>query len=193
MARPKAFDEETALDAAAQVFWSQGFDGTSMSDLETSMQMGRQSIYNAFGDKRALFLRALERYTAWNRGQLAVTLLAPNAGLRTLREYLRSMVERSTEPDVRRGCLVVNSIAEVGDEDTSIAQGCQANEGLVLGAFEHVLSNAVATGELAHDFDVRANARLLVAVTYGASILAKGGGSFDEIWASYQELLDRWT
>ena len=70
MARPKAFDETTALDAAAQLFWSQGYDGTSMADLEGAMEMGRQSIYNAFGDKRALFIEALGLFSQRTRAML---------------------------------------------------------------------------------------------------------------------------
>src|SRR5260370_41403289 len=60
--RPRSYDPETALDSAAQLFWAKGFADTSLDDLSAAMGMGRPSIYNAFGDKEALFLRALERY-----------------------------------------------------------------------------------------------------------------------------------
>src|SRR6202035_971093 len=60
--RPRAYDPEVALDSAAQIFWEHGFDDATLDDLSTAMGMGRPSIYNAFGDKEALFLRALERF-----------------------------------------------------------------------------------------------------------------------------------
>lgn len=65
MGRPKAFDEDAVLDRAAELFWTQGYEATSISDLEERLGVGRQSLYDTFGDKRRLFLRAIERYTEW--------------------------------------------------------------------------------------------------------------------------------
>lgn len=191
MARPKAFDEDTALDAAAELFWSQGYDGTSMADLETAMEMGRQSIYNAFGDKRALFLKALERYTKWNRQRLAESLLAPEAGLHAIRVYFDSMVDFATVEGPRRGCLVANSILEIGASDEGIAHSCAANQNLMLRGFENALKNAARTGELPASLDVSATARLLLSQTYGMSVLSKAGMSTEDLAGSVHELLAR--
>ena len=62
MARLKAFDEEAALDAAVDCFWSRGYEATSVRDLADGMRIGGASLYNAYGDKRALFRKSLERY-----------------------------------------------------------------------------------------------------------------------------------
>ena len=62
MARPKAFDVERALDRAVEVFWTRGYEATSLCDLLEHMEIGRQSLYDTFGDKHGLFLAALERY-----------------------------------------------------------------------------------------------------------------------------------
>lgn len=191
MARPKAFDEDTVLDAAAQLFWSQGYDGTSIADLEASMEMGRQSIYNAFGDKRDLFLKALKRYARWNRERLTHSLLDPEAGLQTIHDYFENMVDFVASTDQRRGCLVTNSIVELGDSDADISRGCEENQRMVVSGFEHALRNAVQNGELPGSLDIPATARMLLSQTYGMSVLSKAGMSREELASGARELLAR--
>ena len=70
MARTKAFDTEEVLDRALRVFWRNGYEGTSMQDLVDGMQINRASIYDTFGNKEALYLRALQRYQNQNQDQL---------------------------------------------------------------------------------------------------------------------------
>ncbi|MEM7414898.1 MAG: TetR/AcrR family transcriptional regulator [Gemmatimonadota bacterium] len=180
MARPKAYDEDTALEAAAELFWSRGYEAASMADLESAMQMGRQSIYNAFGDKRSLFMKALDRYIRTNRERIADSLLAPEADLTTIREHFESMVEYWTTGP-RRGCLVANSILEVGEEDQGIAASCQFNQQTVLDGFENALQNAVSTGQIPAGTDVEGTARMLVAQVYGMTVLVKGGATKEEL------------
>ena len=79
MSRTKTFDEEKTLDRAVELFWSQGFDATSIADLEKHLGLGRQSLYNTYGDKRTLFLRAIQRYAETNRREAVAPLLAANA------------------------------------------------------------------------------------------------------------------
>jgi TetR/AcrR family transcriptional repressor of nem operon len=191
MARPKTFDEDTALDAAAQLFWGQGYDATSICDLEAAMGIGRQSIYNAFGDKREIFLKALDHYVAANKDRVTNGLLAPGAGLEAIRVHLREMVDFLAGPGPRRGCLVANSILELGTGDQAIARRCKASQGSVLSGFEHALSNAVAAGDLPPDLDVSATARMLMAQTYGMAVLSKSGTSRAALSAGAEELLDR--
>ena len=191
MARPKAFDEDTVLEAAAQLFWSQGYDSTSMAELETSMEMGRQSIYNAFGDKRELFLKALERYTRANKARLEGSLLAQGAGLKAIHGYFENLVEFVTGDGPRRGCLVANSILELGESDPGVSKRCQMNQAQVLRGFEHALANAVKDGDLTASLDVSATARMLMSQTYGLSVMSKAGTPREELASSVRELLTR--
>ena len=78
MARPKSFDEEAVLDQAVQLFWERGYEGTSLADLEAHLGLGRQSLYNSFGDKHALFLKALDRYRRDIGGAALAQLNAPD-------------------------------------------------------------------------------------------------------------------
>lgn len=189
MARPKAYDEDTALEAAAELFWSRGYEAASMAELESAMEMGRQSIYNAFGDKRSLFLKALDRYIRANQEQLADSLLASDADFTTIRHHFDSMVDFWTMGP-RRGCLVANSIVEVGDEDPGIAASCQSNQETVLRGFENALRNAASKGQIPPATGVEATARLLVAQVYGMTLLVKGGATKGELRESVGALLN---
>lgn len=191
MARPKAFDEDTALEAAAQLFWSQGYDATSIADLEAGMGMGRQSIYNAFGDKHALFLKALERYSDQNKVRLKASLMAPAAGLQTIRDYFFGMLDFVDCGGPRRGCLVTNSILEIGPGDEAVAEQCRANQDTVLAGFEHALGNAVRSGELPNSLDIQGTARMLMAQTYGLSVLAKTDMPRAELESTVRSFLER--
>lgn len=191
MARPRSYDETTALDAAAQLFWSKGYDGTSMSDLEVGMEMGRQSIYNAFGDKHELFVKSLTHYRQSAPGRLSASLMAEGAGWEAIEAYFEAMVDFLTPAGQRRGCLVTNAIVEVGDADEVVSTNCQANQAEVLTGFEHALRNAMNAGELGKSLKVEATARLLMAQTYGVTVLSKNGATRAELSGVVETLLSR--
>jgi AcrR family transcriptional regulator len=116
MGRPRTFDTDEALDAALGVFWRHGFEGASLARLEKATGLSRSSLYQAFGDKEALFDKALGRYrTMWMNPQLAA-LEQPDAGPSELRAYFRTLAAglRADPALARRGCLFVNSMAELG-------------------------------------------------------------------------------
>src|ERR1700759_5397035 len=97
LGRPRSFDELEALERATQVFWSKGYDGVTIDDLVAAMGVGRPSLYSVFGDKRAIFLRALKGYAAAKGDRAAKALLAPPALRNALRRFLRHAVESATE------------------------------------------------------------------------------------------------
>src|ERR1700744_4715154 len=94
MARPRQFDEETALDAALQLFWQKGYVNTSVDDLLTAMGVNRWSMYNTFGDKEALFLKALERYARMWRGQIAQLVTSEPSPRARARRLLDALFEQ---------------------------------------------------------------------------------------------------
>src|SRR5919199_5772684 len=106
MARPKSFDQDAVLDQAAQLFRERGYEGTSMADLETYLGLGRQSLYNTFGDKHKLFLKALDRYRKEVSDAALVELTAPDAGLEAIRAFFHAAVEAHTARGPRLGCLL---------------------------------------------------------------------------------------
>src|SRR5713101_4688267 len=90
MPRPTSFDEDAVLDQAVQLFWERGYEGTSLADLETHIGLGRQSLYNAFGDKQTLFLKALERYQRAVMEKVLAHLNASGAGLDAIRAFFKA-------------------------------------------------------------------------------------------------------
>ena len=191
MSRTKTFDEEETLDRAVELFWSQGFDATSIADLEKHLGLGRQSLYNTYGDKRNLFLRAMQRYTERNRSEAVAPLLASDASLDAIRLHFEGLVGFLTPSGPRRACLVTNSILELGERDVDVAKRCSANQRAVRGGFEHALKNAVKLGELPEDFDVETWSGLLMTQVYGMAVMAKSGASAQELKRSADLLLDR--
>src|SRR6185312_856599 len=87
MARPKSFDENAVLDQAVELFRARGYEGTSLAELESHLGLGRQSLYNTFGDKQALFIKALDRYRRATGAAMADGLNLPDAGLEAIRDY----------------------------------------------------------------------------------------------------------
>src|SRR5271168_2171201 len=105
--RPRSFDEREALEKAAQVFWSKGYDGVTIDDLVAGMGVGRPSLYAVFGDKRTLFLRVLKDYAEKKGARAAKALLSPRALRDSLAGFLRHAVESATKKGCARGCLFV--------------------------------------------------------------------------------------
>lgn len=191
MSRPKGFDQDAVLDRAVELFWARGYSGTSIADLENHLHVGRQSLYDTFGDKRALFLKALERYSRWHADQLVEILKAPDSGLDAVRAYFQTTVEFLTPPGQRKACLVANSILEIGQSDAEVSSRCLRNQAMVTDGFRYALNRAVDRGELAREFDVEAGATMLMAQVYGLALLAKGGTTRQELLTAVALLLSR--
>ena len=190
MARPKTFDDDAVLDAALQLFWARGYDAVSVADLEAELGVGRQSLYNAFGDKRALFHRAVERYVRQG-GAMRERTLRPERGLAGLRAYFRMMAEFLAGEGSGRGCLLTNAVAREAADDVTVDAHCRRNEAELLAGFRAALAVGQARGEVAAGLPLDAAARALVSHTYGLSVLAAGGASRADLAASSDWLLDR--
>jgi TetR/AcrR family transcriptional regulator, transcriptional repressor for nem operon len=189
MPRPKSFNEDAVLDQAVQLFWERGYDGTSLADLEMHLGLGRQSLYNAFGDKQALFLKALERYQRGVAGGALAQLNAPGAGLAAIRAFFQASVEALTTPGPRRACLVTSTILERGAQDPDALVSCNHARAALERVFRRALAQAKRQGELAEDLDVETTATLLVVQHYGLNVLAKTGATEAELQGAVEALL----
>lgn len=175
MARPKAFDETVALEAAMGCFWEHGYAATSVRDLTDRMGIAGPSLYNAFGDKRALFVRALEHYCDVLTRERIDRLEATSAPENRIPQFFGEIVDRSCEDAQRRGCFLINSAIEVAPHDPELAEIVNAHLGEVRAFFQRSLAKALNARKLSASIDVEASANHLMAVLLGIRVLARTG------------------
>lgn len=154
------------------LFWSRGYEATGMSALCEQMGLGRQSVYNTFGDKESLFAEALTHYGRTMLQPMVAMLDAPGSGLANVEAVLTMWSERAQSHSYQ-GCLMANSIAEFGMKEPKIAQALASMLAEMEAAFYRALKRAEEDGELPAGRDPRALARLLTTVGQGLSAIGK--------------------
>lgn len=173
MARPREFDESAAIEAAMECFWRRGYEATSLRDLTASMGLAAPSLYNAFGDKQALFSRALDRYlerTTRDRLRRLEQSLAPKAALH---RFFDEIVEHSINDRRRKGCFLVNSALEVAPHDAACRAVIAEQFAAIEAFFERCIAGAQADGTVSSAVDAGATARLLLGILLGVRVLAR--------------------
>ena len=173
MARPKEFDLDVVLDRAMQVFWSRGYEATSIRHLVARMGIQRGSLYATFGDKRALFFAAIDHYDRVVTERLLATLEEGGSGKEAIRRFFQLKVELSLEPGRPRGCLVTNSTAELASRDRGTARRVGAVLAKIEAAFRRAVVRAQKAGEISPARNPRALARFLTSSAQGLSVMAK--------------------
>jgi TetR/AcrR family transcriptional regulator, transcriptional repressor for nem operon len=183
MARTKVFDPAVALDAAMRVFWEQGYEATSTDDLLRAMGIGRQSMYDTFGDKKQLYLAVLAHYTDTGGAALRRLLGAAPSALAALEAFLRQIA--GADAALRaRGCLSVNAVAEFGQADADVQALIERSQRVTETIFAELLARARRTGELAAGIDPVAAAHFIHTAIRGMRISAKAGASAAQLGAT---------
>jgi TetR/AcrR family transcriptional repressor of nem operon len=162
-----------ALDSAIECFWARGLEATSVRDLAGRMGLNGPSLYNAFGDKRALFARALERYAARTMRERIARLEKRYRPKAAISAFIREVIERSVTDPHRRGCLLVNSALEVAPHDKELRARIAAYLEEIATFFRRNVAAAQAAGEVPADLDCDDTARLLLGVLMGIRVLAR--------------------
>ena len=174
--RPREFDETAVLDAAMDLFWERGYEATCIAELSERCGIGRQSMYNTFGDKHALFDQALDRYRSQRIAKVVGMLDAPGSPLANV-EAVLDMFEQSWDDRHRKGCLMVNSIAELGVRDPELGPKLDTMLQSIEDGFYRALRQAQAEGEIPAERDPRALARAITTLAQGMSIVGKVASS----------------
>jgi TetR/AcrR family transcriptional regulator, transcriptional repressor for nem operon len=173
MARPREFDADSALDRAMTVFWSKGYEATSLDDLCEATGLSRSSLYAEFGSKRGLLLRSVDRYVQQRTPNIAAVLGQPVPIREALAALLRQFIDHIVAGPGRVGCFLGNCAAELPRSDRDalarVRQGLESTEA----TFRDSLSRAAARGELPAGADVDAVARFLVAGFQGLRLVGK--------------------
>ncbi len=173
MGRPREFDEAQALDQALQTFWTKGFEATSLDDLCAAMEIGRSSLYQAFGSKQDLLIAALDRYDAAAVARIEAALHAPRPIRQSIAALLDGMVEESIGTEGGRGCFMGNCTAELACRDLAVADRLRQSLGRIEGAIREGLARARDAGEFAPGYDVTRTARFLTGTIQGLRLIAK--------------------
>lgn len=193
MARPREFDREEALRAALKVFWSQGYDGSSLRDLETEMGLSRSSLMAAFKDKQSLFEESLALYVkeySEPRYKILREATSAHAGIR---KFLSATVETSISGKSPAGCFIVNSTAGIDNADRKIRDFLESRLKIREKEIYNLLARAQESGELKKDLNIKSISRVIQSVSLGIPTLArmyKSKAYFEELIDEALRLLD---
>jgi AcrR family transcriptional regulator len=176
LGRPRGFDPDTALEAAMHVFWRKGYEGTALTDLTAAMGINRPSIYATFGNKEALFRKALDMYSERMTNYTAEALKEPTA--RAVAERLMvGTADLLSCPGNPKGCLMVQGALACGEEADPIRKELISRRATGEAGLRERFERAKLEGDLPAGADPGDLARYVMAVMHGMSVQAAGGAS----------------
>jgi TetR/AcrR family transcriptional repressor of nem operon len=174
MARPKAFDKDAALSAAIGLFSQRGYEGTSASDLVKGMGIGRQSLYNTFGDKWQLYLAALSHYINESvRAQLEA-LRVPSRALDGVAAQVALVIEDAIA-DASPSCLGVGATCEFGRREPEVKAVIDRNGHRLTAALAARIREGQGQGDIATTVIPDEAAAFILAVLMGVKVAARAG------------------
>jgi len=173
MARPKEFDRDLALQKAMMVFWEKGYAATSAADLVQAMGIGRQSLYDTFGDKHQLYLEALALYSEASVAELVQSMRAARP-LEAIEAMLMAFAARPEQQNAL-GCMGINSICELGLQDEAVNAVRERSGAPLRASLIALLEQAKTAGDADPGLDAAAGADFILATLAGMKVIAKGG------------------
>jgi len=182
MVRPREFDRDEALERATQVFWDRGYAGTSTDDLRNAMGIGRQSMYNAFGDKRQLYLEVLAKYQARNV-EMHLRRLNEHA---SAREGIRAMLKGLAVADDRvraMGCFGVGATGEFGTTDPELSSMSAKSNALLGERLVAKIREGQGAGDIAPHLDPERAAAFVILAMTGLQVAARAGADVPSMHA----------
>lgn len=178
--RPREFCVDEALAKALRIFWTKGYEGTSLNDLTEAMGITRPSLYAAFGNKESLFRKALDLYEREKLEYIGRALQEPTAR-RVAEVLLRGAVDNASSSDEPRGCLGVITSVACGEEAQSIREDVLERGKIAKRALVERLERAKAEGDLPSHIDVESLTNLMYAIVQGVCIQAGSGATREEL------------
>lgn len=186
MARPRSFDDDAIREILLHRFRAGGFGGTALPDLEAATGLSRKSLYNAFGDKEAMFVRALEDFRATTVRAILAPLRAEDAGYDAIALTLRELARIAATPQGRPGCLICNTAREPIAETPRVRRQVDAYFNVVETAIRRAIERGQARGEIR----IRPPddlARLCLGAVVSISVLARAGQPAETLTAIAEE------
>jgi TetR/AcrR family transcriptional repressor of nem operon len=172
MARPREFDEEVVLDAAVQCFWTRGYEATSVKDLMERTGLTAASLYNAYGDKRAMFRAALDHYieSSISARIRRCEALPPRDAIRS---FFDDILRRSLSDRDRKGCMLVNSALEMAPHDQEFREMIAGTLERIEAFFLACVEAGQADGTITSSLPAVGLAQHLLGVLMGVRVLAR--------------------
>ncbi|MFN0251192.1 MAG: TetR/AcrR family transcriptional regulator [Kofleriaceae bacterium] len=161
------------LEAALALFWKNGYEATSLADLVEATGLAKGSLYKGFGDKRTLFIRALDSYLTAARAALRDRARAASA-FEALRSWMVGAAEMATCSGVRRGCMAVNCAIELGPHDEEVRRLLRDHEQLLERSYVELIQRSIAEGKL-RKMDPETAARWITTIIGGLQVRGKLG------------------
>jgi TetR/AcrR family transcriptional repressor of nem operon len=181
MARPKEFDPDAAAQEAMETFWERGYAATSVNDLLAEMGLNRGSLYGTFGDKKQLFLAALDKYEAQRGHELREMLERPGSAKAALVDFIHMAADCCTSEEGRRGCLAGKAAMELAPHDADIANWLKKYHRRNIDLVARTIARGQEHGEIAATLDPRAVARFLLNAMAGLRLLGTIAPSESEV------------
>lgn len=178
--RPRAFDADTALDQAMELFWRRGYEGVGIADLTKAMGINPTSLYGAFGNKEQLFRKVLDHYTQGPASYIGEAFAQPTARA-TVESLLRGAAEATTRPTCPPGCLTVTGGLASGPASEGARDELVARRNAGEAALCARLEQARVAGELPKDADTDGLGRYFATVYQGIAVQAASGASRDQL------------
>jgi AcrR family transcriptional regulator len=190
--RPREFDREEALGRAMRLFWSRGYEATSVSDLTKAMGITPPSLYGTFGDKTRLFLEAVDRYQA-GPGVFAQRALAEEPTAEgAIRRLLIDAVAAFCDPTQPKGCMVVLAATNCAVESSEVFDALADRRRAMERAIRDRIAAGEAVGELAADADIDVLTGLVALTLYGLAIKARDGASRSSLRKIVEQTMRTW-
>lgn len=187
MARPRSFEPDTARKALMNLFWEKGYDGASMQDVEAATALKKQSLYRLFGDKRHMYLSALDQYRRSEMEAGAALVARPGTARERIGRLVGEMVEQSIASGDRRGCFLCNASVDQAPHDAETAAVVDGMVNFLREILETALS---ADASYRDDPELRqTRAAHLAAGYFGLRVLIKAGQPADILRAAAKDLL----
>lgn len=189
--RPREFDTEQALDAALDLFWRRGYEGTSVAALAEAMGINVPSLYAAFGNKEALFAKVVDRYIRQPASYLAKALQEPTARA-VAEKALSGAIDMVMQPQHADGCLLVHGALASSPAAESVRTELSRRRAAAEAAVRRRFEVAIAAGDLPATVDPAKLARFLMTVIWGMSVQAAGGAGRTQLEEVTQIALQCW-
>jgi TetR/AcrR family transcriptional repressor of nem operon len=173
MARSRAFDEEKALEAAVACFWTRGYEATSIRELGASMGIAGASLYNAYGGKKPLFIRALDHYCNATTRERLKRVESAYAGREAIVAFFDDIIARSADDKERKGCLLINSAIELAPHDSELREIIVRYLDEITAFFRRHVKLAQARGEAPSSIDLEQISIHLMGVLMGIRVLCR--------------------